>query len=387
MGVTTTPVMVRTSERKLFTQCRQHWYWAYVKQWGPKERRFGPLIFGDLTHRALAEYYQPEVHRKLHKPAVRGPHPADTFAKLFDVMAAASRTREFKVYVDDDDEDIMDARALGIEMLTNYIDLYGDDRRWLIVYPEMPFQMELKDGNGVVVAIYVGTTDGLAYDLETGRYIILEHKTARVIDTRHLFLDEQANTYWALIPLWLRQNGVIGPDVDIDAMEYNFLRKAGKPTKPTDADGRVLNKPLKEALAKKLQQLTKEPPPKGWKVEDLEEELRKHGVQPELLGEPSKNQPAPLFHRELVFRGEAERFNTYDRILAQIHEMNMVRSGELEVYKAPGDHCKWCEFRDVCELHEQGSNWKQLVKLTMKKWEPYTDHVWSLRLAGASATK
>lgn len=382
--MTTTPVMVRTSERRLFCECRQHWHWAYVHQRKPKETRFNALVFGDLVHRSLAEYYRPEKVRhggKGRGKCKRGPHPAWTYLQLHDKLAERTRTGKFEMFVNDEDEQFVNARELGEEMMTNYVDLYGLDERFIIIYPEMPFQFELRDGDGNVVAIYVGTSDAFAFDMESGRYVLLEHKTAASISLTHLFMDEQASTYWTIVPMWLRENGIIKSEDDLGAMVYNFLRKAKKDTRPENEQGQKLNKPSKEALTKKLSQLTKEPVPKKLLVEDLESELRKYGVDPAKLGEPSRLQPQPLFQRELVFRGAAERYNTYDRILAQVHEMQLVRDGELEVYKAPGKHCSFCEFRDVCELHEQDSDWVELMRATTNRWEPYTDHVWSLALA------
>lgn len=371
-----TPVMVRTSERRQFCECRQHWAWAYVHRRKPKETKFNALVFGDLVHRALAEFYIPESKKK----RKRGPHPAQTYLKLHDKLAERTRTGKFEMYVNDEDEKFVNARELGEEMMTNYIDLYGKDERFLLIYPELPFQFPLKDGDGNVVAIYVGTSDALAFDLETGRYVLLEHKTAASISLTHLFMDEQASTYWCIVPMWLRENGIIKAEDDLGAMVYNFLRKAKKDVRPRNDAGQALNKPSKDALTKRLMQLTNGPVPKSLKVEDLEAELVKYGVDPAKLGEPSKNQGAPLFQREMVFRGAAERYNTYDRILAQVHEMQLVRDGELEVYKSPGKNCSFCEFRDVCELHEQDSDWTELMKATTHKWEPYVDHVWALDL-------
>lgn len=330
------PVMVRTSERTQFAHCRQRWHWAYVEQMRPKESRFNALVFGDLVHRALAAYYVPETARKRR----RGPHPAQTYLRLYDALADQTRTGRMDLFVDDTDEKFVDARELGEEMMTNYIDEFGKDERYLVLYPEMPFQIDLKDGRGRVVCTYVGTSDALIKDLETNRLGLFEHKTAAAIDTSHLFLDEQASTYWAIVPLWLRENGILPPDEDMDFMLYNFMRKGKKDQRPRNEQGQCLNKD----------------------------------------GSVSKNQPAALFKRELVFRGPEDRYSTYDRILAQVHEMNMVRSGDLEVYKAPSKDCRFCEFRDVCELHEQRSNWEELLHATFRKWEPYKDHVWSLNV-------
>ena len=378
------PVMVRTSERRMFCECRQRWWWAYVDRLKPRDQKMGALLFGDMIHRALAAYYIPETKKKRR----RGPHPAQTFIKIMDAVEADQRRRgrsaALEISVDDSEEQWVSARDLGVEMMENYIDLYGKDERYLVIHPEMPFQLIMRDGDGKIVCIYVGTTDAFIFDLETGRWGLFEHKTAKSISLSHLFLDEQASTYWTLIPLWLRENDIIKGDEDIAFMLYNFMRKAKKDQRPQDEKGHYLNKPSKDALMEAAIKTGLHPmDAKKAKMDQLEEWLRGQGVKPEFLGEISKSQPPPLFKREQVFRGDQDRANTYDRIQAQVHEMNLVRAGELEVYKAPGLQCAMCEFRDMCELHEIGSNWEELRKAMFQKWDPYLAHIWDLDLAGA----
>ena len=48
------------------------------------------------------------------------------------------------------------------------------------------------------------------------------------------------------------------------------------------------------------------------------------------------------------------------------------------VYKTPGplfmSNCKFCEFRDMCELHETGNDWEMFKEATYGNWDPYSDH-------------
>jgi hypothetical protein len=60
--------------------------------------------------------------------------------------------------------------------------------------------------------------------------------------------------------------------------------------------------------------------------------------------------------------------------------MNAVRRGESPHYKMPSKDCGWCQWRDLCELHEQGDDWKELRRVATKKWDPYKDHVWEVNL-------
>ena len=328
-----------------------------------------------MIHRALAEYYIPETLKK----RKRGPHPAKTFKKIYEMMDANGR--RFNVRVDD--EFWIDAKDLGVEMMENYVDQWRDeDEDILVLYPEMPFQFDILDPDtGQYLCTYVGTTDCLVKRISTKQVGLLEHKTAASIDTGHLFMDEQASTYWAIIPEWLRRNEIFQREFEFSFMLYNYLRKAQKDTRP-QKDGVYLNQPDKKDLLAAVAQYKIDPgvPVSKLKKEDLEELLRGKGLDPEMFGQPSKSQPPPLFHRETIMRGDVERSMTMERIIDHVRDMNAVRAGEMKHYKAPSKECKWCEWKDVCELHEMGDDWKELRKVMTRKWEPYTDHVWSLDL-------
>ena len=327
-------VMVRTSERTLYTRCHQAWWWSYVEQRTPLEKWSRALIFGDMVHRSLAAYYIPET-RKARK---RGPHPAQTFVKLYDIMNADGKAFSVRV----DDEFWIDALDLGVEMMENYVTHWRDaDKDILVLYPEMPFQYPIIDPvTGKHLVTYVGTTDALIRRISTGKLGLFEHKTAAAINTNHLFLDEQASSYWCIVPLWLLANGIIKEKDNMDFMLYNFMRKAEKDDRPQNALGQYLN----------------------------------------INGTVSKRQPPPLFHREPLYRGKHEQANTMARIIAQVHEMNMIRNGTLTMYKSPSKDCSFCEWADLCELHETGSDWKELKRMTSEKWEPYLQHIWALQL-------
>jgi hypothetical protein len=367
---------VRTSERTLFTKCRMAYQWSYIERRKPVERWQPALIFGDMIHRALAEYYIPETNRKRVK---RGAHPAGTFVKIYDAMDRAPR--EFKIKVDD--EFWVGARDLGEEMMTNYVERWREeDKDIMIIYPEMPFQHPIMDPDtGLLLCTYVGTTDALIRRRSTGKLGLFEHKTAATIKTDHLFLDEQASTYWCILPQWLAAEEIISPDDNISFMLYNFMRKGVKDDRPRNSLGQALNNPSKEALVTAAVNVGAElKDAKKMTVAELMPWLDARGVDSVQLGEVSKTQPAPLFHRELVFRGKPEQKHTYDRIVAQVREMEALRAGKLALYKAPNRDCGFCEWKDVCELHETGNDWKELKKMVTEAWSPYEAHVWALDL-------
>lgn len=315
-----TELMLRNSERKAYKRCRWLWWQAYVRKLEPKRTAL-PLTFGDLVHQALARWYVPGTKR--------GAHPAETFVRLYD---AIDKRGSFTVDAGGL-EAWNQARPMGVDMLTHYVQVYGQDEHIRILSPEQAFQVRLRH-RGRYRVTAVGTGDALIQLLTTGRIAMLEHKTAASISTAHLGLDEQAGTYLAVGELWLRDRGILAPDEELDYVLYNFLRKTVRDERPQNDTGQHLNKD----------------------------------------GTVSKRQPPPYFERVPIYRGDADKANLLWRIKAEAYEMQMVRAGELPLYKTPTHECGWCPMFDACELHESGADWQALLDLTMNHWEPYAAH-------------
>lgn len=295
------------------------------------------LEFGTLVHDSLAAYYKPGKKR--------GPHPAGTFLKLYDEQVE----RAFRMR--DENEEWVDAREMGEAVLVHYVEHWGRDSQIEIVAPEMPFKIKLTDIGGKPFW-YVGRFDAMIRWIHTGEYGLFEHKTAGSISTAHLQLDEQAGSYWTFAPWWIRQlqqQGIIprGNRLEMDMILYNFLRKAKPDPRPVDAFGHRLNKD----------------------------------------GSVSKSQPPTYFERVPVYRDEADRKNLLRRIRQEAWEMRMVREGKLPTYKNPSSgypdrHCEACPFKEMCELHETGSDWQSYRDQVYGVRDPYTEYREDLALKG-----
>lgn len=361
---------LRTSERSSFKTCRQKWWWGYVEKLrDPNESRTA-LIFGDMVHIALARYYR--------RGTKRGPAPAGTFEKL-----ALKRAVEGRVW-NQDEEAWDDLVNLGVRMLEGYVLQWTDaDQEYEVLSSEQTFQIKVKGLDGKKF-MYVGTIDGVWRHLPSGEIRFAEHKTMASIDTAALPFDEQAGGYWAFGVPWLKKQGIIKPDEDLGGIIYNMLRKsAPNPDSTYDEFGRLLNLPTKDRLLAEYEVLGKKLPKKGSGkngavlVPDLIDGLgRKRALQ---LGEPSQRQPPPYFQRELVFRGEIDRQNIQRRVLNELADMDACIADPVRhVYKTPGplfmSNCKFCEFKDMCELHETGNDWEMFKEATYGTWDPYSDH-------------
>lgn len=361
-------VLVRNSERASFTTCRYKWWWGWVDCLKTTEES-SPLEFGTYIHLALAEYYQPG--RK------RGPHPAETFEKLVNKRVAEEGV--FNLWSDGTFQSGVD---LGIQMMEGYVKRWEDaDNEYEVISSEQTFQLPIGkiDGQKIVV---VGTFDGIWKYLphsKKGKRLLrfAEHKTASTIKTDQLNMDEQAGTYWTYGPRWLRLQNLLRPGDTFDGILYNFMRKAVPDEDHTrNAQGLKLNLPKKDALLEEYHRLDRPLPSKSPKVDEMIADLGPAALQ---LGEISKVQDAPYFLRQLTFRGQAEAEAVKVRTFQQIREMLDVKADpDRLLYKNPGPqfmpNCRFCGFRDMCELHEVGQNWEAARDALYKHWEPYADH-------------
>ena len=361
-------LVLRTSERTLYAQCRQAWWWAYVERLRINEPQV-PLEFGTMIHEALRLYYKPGMKR--------GPHPAKSFAKIYAKYLEEHDGQDLYVRKDEDSPDRVTAGELGDEMLCNYINEYGDDSWLEVLAPELLFQVEVYNEAGEHVCTYVGQIDAVVRDIRNGKVGFLEHKTGAGLDPfgAPVELDEQSGSYWTFAPEFLKEHGYLPKDAEVEFVLFNRLRKSFADQRPKDDEGHALNKPSRAALVGWLDENEVEFR-KSLKVPELEALIKARGGKPHLLGEISTRQPGPLFKREFVFKNEFNRQLLFDRVVSQATEMQMVKDGILRVYKQPGRHCTWCPFykSGMCQVHEDGSDWESIRDSAFTTWSPYSEH-------------
>lgn len=322
--------LARNSEISTFKDCRLKWKWAYWDELKSKDQ--GPaLTFGSIAHAAWERWYIPGKKR--------GQHPAEAFVEVY------------SEYLKDHDElmmaigdEVYGADDVGVEMMTNYVDEYGKDPNIEVIAPEMVFQVDVYDPvTGRYLFTYTGIIDGVIRWIPTGKIGFLEHKTGTGLTPFGApeTLDDQGGGYWTFAPDFLVHQGIIKKKSDLDFILYNRARKAFKDARPVNEKGQSLNK----------------------------------------NGTVSKVQPMPLFRRSWMLRAEGDRVEVFKRVKDATREMRMLRDGipmpdgePLGIYKNPDKHCNWCQFRDMCEVHESGGDWQALRDYGFVKWEPYTTH-------------
>lgn len=359
---------MRTSERGSLGRCAQQWYWSQVEELRPNPPS-SPLWFGSAVHVALADWYL--------KGLKRGPHPAETFTKFLD------GERQMIITGEEDEQEYVDARALGIDMLEHYVEVYGRDEQWEVVATEHAGHViiprpAMKIFRRVRPEVqrwlkYYFTWDGVFRDLADGQLYLMEHKTAAAISTLHLPLDNQAGSYWMIAMKSLAKQGLLKGDEEIVGIRYNFLRKAMRDARPKDEDGLFHNKPQKAHYAAALTGVD------GWdeatlmkkKLDELESIADAHGMA--VLGEISASQPPAYFLREDVYRTRAEVETQLKRIQDEALFAEAYRGGMLPIVKSPSRDCSWCPYNRMCELDEQGDQESvEVFKETMfHKESPY----------------
>lgn len=316
-------VLVRNSERALWLRCRQAHQWAYRERLKPKVEA-PHFRFGTLVHAAMEARY-PVGDR-------RGPHPAKTFAKLYDSELKKAMDFGFR----DEDDNWLNALDVGVAMMNGYVEQYGRDSDFTVIASEQTFKTPVKvllpDGSTRTVN-FVGTFDGVWLDRVRNRLVIKDYKTTKNDPEKnnHLILDEQASTYMSFGVSFLHRMEILKPGVWPQYMLYTFMKKQKPDERKKNAAGQYLNND----------------------------------------GSVSKKQPTKLFHRERIHRDKATRLRYRARVVEQFAEMLTA-----PVYKSPANPnpCGFCEFADMCEVHESGGDIDDFKKYTYGKWDPYSAH-------------
>lgn len=345
--------LLRNSERSTFKTCRFQWSVSYGAKKKPGVAS-PALRFGTLWHAALALHYIPGIKR--------GENPVDAFTRLYEADAKLAGDMGWK----DDDGKWGDMGEMGVLMMQNYLDEYGNDDQWEVLVTEQPFRTlvyhpftcayedigeqgvprqyfhEPDCRCGKPWFYYVGVIDGVWRYRPDKKLWIPDHKTTDGIGDKkwsHLALDDQAGGYWTFGVDWLRANGFLKDDQRLAGMLYNLCRKA-KPDKRTS------------------------------------QIIKGRRIYLNLDGTPSKNQPAKYFDRRQVFRDAADMANARERAMQDYAEIEGARAGTVTTQKNPNIFwtCPNCWMRDICELHEVGQDWAEMLRLTTKSWDPYAEH-------------
>jgi hypothetical protein len=359
------PPLLRTSERGDFKRCQWRWDVLWNKGLRPK-REPTWAWFGSAIHVGLSVRYP--IGKK------RGSR-ADTL----DAFEEALDNEVRRVYTEGgelEEEEVVDGKELGREMLLGYIEEFGEDSHWQVIENEQVFQIDVPHPKkkGATLVVYCGTWDLVIYDLVEKVYKVVDHKTRKQFPTNWEFytINDQAGGYLWVAPEVLRFKGVFKKNDVIEGLVFNALRKAMPDTRPLNAQGLATNNPKKEHYVRALEARNISYPPRAT-VAVLQQYAAQAGLT--VLGEPSARQPVPRYHREEVVRTPQERVTQALRVQAEAVQMDFIRRGKMQATKTPTEDCVRCPIFDYCQLHEQDPEAAEEYAAGMYiKRDPYRDH-------------
>lgn len=367
---------LRSSERKQFKVCPQAWWWSYVERLRSTSNESIALWFGTGMHLVWAEWYVPG--------AVRGRDPHSTW----DEWCGPENVDKIRVDSEEDHAIYVDAKELGHVMIDEYLSEYGNDDHLTVIASEQRFRAILphpRNASRPYVDL-VGTTDCIVRDETDGIIKLMDHKHMASLKLAHLSMDEQLGGYVSVAEHTLKKDGLIRPGERVGGIYYNVLVKAKPDNRPRDDQGRYRNQPVKKNYVDAIVSMTDysaETDPMSARENDayelgkltlpkLRDEAEELGIT--VFGDISKRQGTRHFAREWVPFNRKQRMNQIRRIGEDMVIMNTVRDGKLPVMKSPGDHCSWCDFRELCELDEAGGDTEEFKRMVFNKIDPYADH-------------
>lgn len=368
--------LVRTSERNDFKRCPWLWYQSWVL--GQTSRRVPTWSwFGTAIHRGLEVRYPPGNKR-------------GKKADVIDAFVEACEQQHRLVYTaggELNEEEVVDGIALGKAMLLGYIDEYGKDEEWEVIHSEQSFQIDvprLDLADTDPLAIYCGTWDSLWRHRSNKEFWLVDHKTRSGFPSNWTFYDinDQAGSYLWVAPEVLRALGIFKKKDKIEGLIFNALRKHLPPDPSTiDEHGVKRNKPIKADYYEALKSHIDLNPNRLPAIPVLSQYANDLNLV--VLGKESAVQPAPLFHREEVYRSQVERVKQGQRVQAEVTWMNAVRNGEMPLFKTPTEDCVRCQFFDVCQMDETSKQEAdELASAVLMYRDPYASHVADMERTG-----
>lgn len=375
--------LVRNSERSDFKSCPQRWHWRWNMGLIPAMPKQDARWFGTQWHLLWATVYTPPGKDGFTRALT---NPSEIHALWDDLTKNAYVSVSGDPFFDDDKEkEWNDACELGHVMIDGQLQEWNLDPAFEVLMPEQRFRMRIPYNQRQLDAEYGVSSESCGVLLGTYDMVIRDHTDSgkpkcKILDwkttsartnEKQLNKDDQTGTYLASGTAALRAMGLIANDEAVEYMIFSFARKAKPPAdRSVDEMGRVRNKPQKNHYQLALRLSDGEM--KGLTIAALEGIAKKINLT--VYGEVSKNQGSALFWRDIVRRNRANRLNQISRIADELELMHKARTGEIPVVKAPGPHCNWCDYSDLCDIDEDGGDVEGFISDVFKYDDPYSDH-------------
>lgn len=384
-------IPIHTSDRANFKRCRRRWNWTSPMRENlrPKVTLSGvimPLWFGTGIHYALEQYYDPVLRRDPVETFQTwyvlqwegGVIPASDLRLTYDPSpeelginsSDPSSPMMYRVrgltelHPDPDPTEFEEHYELGVGMLTFYRQWAENNDNFSVIAAEHDFSVPLglegidpRDGSTKPIHLR-GRMDAIVQDLDSGRYGIIDHKTAARIDEdyfRKLEKDEQCTAYMHAAEKEAELYDL--PYKQIDFVIYNAIRKAyPKPPTMTTRGLPSLNRNSESCTAEMFMQCIVENNLQVWY--DADEKAQ--GYYNYLVEQGD----SVFIQRDIVRRNRAEIESADQRIRAEVADMLKIPLGISDsLYPNPtGDYmCLNCPFRAPCIAFDDGSDWQAMI--------------------------
>jgi hypothetical protein len=371
-------IPIHTSDMASYMNCRRYWNWTSPSRNNLRRRVdvngiYEPFWFGGGIHYALEMYYHPMLKRHpveawetWYKYQWEGGEVAeDWLARLEDprpVHIADGNTyyvRGLRDILPAPDQEEFDAyHVLGTRMMDHYYKYAEANDDFDIIAPESTFSVYLGfdaiDGRenspnyGKRLEVHArGKRDAVIQYRDTGKYGIMDHKTASVIGEDYftkLETDPQCSNYiWACV-----QEGY-----DVDSVLYNVLRKAA-PTSPTPLQSGKpsLSRSDESTTAEMFAQYILDHDLRDW----FEENQKAQAYYEWLVDCGAEN----FIVRRTTYRTKREVANTGNNLRLVAEEMV---DPNLRIYPhfSGSRGCTRCAFRAPCVAMEDGSDYNHML--------------------------
>lgn len=369
LNLTTLPdgrkaVIIRTSDRIAFKQCRRRWGWSsHLKANLGAKNLAAPLWFGSAIHYALEDFHG---YQKFGR--------ASNAFRAFCIATSKQDVRKLPL-------DANELYDLGIAMMDYYQDHWLAIREPTLTYwhggepqVEVNFEIEVPihehpllaahvKALGADCVLYRGTIDRVGID-DYGNLWVVEYKTAKRAEHGHYMTDPQVSTYaWAASHIYDKPIAGI--------IYYQFVKNEPKPPsilstgKLSKASNLVTSVPLySSALRDFYGSVTNAP-------KDYQEFLAN-------ISRSETEHSDRYIQRERITRNEHQMRAEAEKILLELEDM---LNPDLALYPNPTRQCPYmCGFMAPCVTMDDGGDWETELAQEFDLRDQAPDRWWRRRL-------
>jgi hypothetical protein len=365
-------IIIRTSDRITFKQCRRKWSWSSHLKGNLGSRHLaGPLWFGSGVHYGLEDY-----HGYNHFGS-----PADAF-RAYCIATSKQFHQELP-------SDALELYKLGTALLDYYTEYWlqapgrpvdetfyhpdpitGED----VPQVEVSFEFEvpldthprlaaLAKAQGADCVLYRGTIDRMGVD-SMGNLWVYEYKTAKRAEHLHYETDPQVTVYiWAASHIY---------NLPVAGVVYlQFVKNEPKIPRPlstgkiSTASNLVTSVPLYRRGLENLYGSVERAP------------IQNRDFLTALMTKEDENKDR-FITRDYVTRNQFQLDAEAEKIILECEDM---LNPDLPLYPNPTRDCsRMCGFLSACVAFDAGADWEGILNAKFGQRGEFPEHLWRKRM-------